>query len=166
MSDTKSAGAAAKKPAKKRVRNRAKAGAGNGLTADTAGVGNVARPGNSRVPESVLMKRPGTDNPEGTKVTDTASVQGDQALMVIDVANSKPVKVIVLEGKALTKNDCGTLVLVESGPVMDVMSYETAKKKFAQKKDGTVIYGQKGFDDVPHADFDMVDIVKLVEHNN
>lgn len=151
-------------PAKKRVRNRSKAA--NAATTETAGVGNKTHPGNLRVPEDVLIKRQ-NQNPEGTKISDTGpEVQGNKAMMVIDVRTSKPVKVFLVQGIGLLPSDEGLLVCVESSPIMDVMSAAVARAKFAVKKDGTVIYGQQGFDDAAHLDFDLLDIVKLIKSNH
>jgi hypothetical protein len=59
-------------------------------------------------------------------------------------------------------------VMVIQGPVStNVVPAANAKGLFAIKKDGTLIYNDQGFDDVPgNAEFDMLDIVKLIEHNN
>lgn len=152
--------AAAGKPATKGQR-RTRA---TNKTGDTAGVGNVTHPANKRVPDSVLIKRPGAE--EGTKVTASPEVQGDKALMIVDVVNGRTVHVSLIEGVALTKDTDGRLVFIQ-GPVSNnLVPVANAKGLFAVKQDGTVIYNDRGFDDVAHAEFDMLDIVKLIEHNH
>lgn len=135
-------------------------------TTEKAGVGTQTHPENKRVPEKAIIRREPL-NPEGTKVSASAEVQGDKTLMIVDVVNSRPVHVSLIEGKALTKETDGRLVFIQ-GPVSNnLVPVANAKALFAVKKDGTVIYNDRGFDDVPAgADFDMVDIVALVEHNN
>lgn len=121
-------------------------------------------PKNIKVPEEVLIKRPVQE--QSAISTTGPTVRGDQALEIIDNLNGRAVKVSLIEGKGLTPDVDGRLIFVESNVIHDVMSVEAAKAKFAVKKDGTVLYGQRGFDDVPHnAEFDMLDIVKLIEYN-
>jgi hypothetical protein len=135
-------------------------------TAETAGVGNKAHPGNKRIPEKAIIRREPA-NLEGTKITASPEVQGDKALMIIDDVNNRPVHVSLLEGKALTKDTDGRVLFIQ-GPVSNkTVPIANARSLFAVKKDGTVIYNDRGFDDVPAgADFDLVDIVALIEHNN
>jgi hypothetical protein len=158
---------AAKKPAKKRARKKA-AKKGDKRSSEKAGVGNAAAPKDVRVPDSVLIPKGDTTPADpGTKVSTTGpEVQGDKTQQIIDVRNGLAVHVSLIEGVALTPEIDGRLVYVQCGPTTDTMTVMMAKKKFAVKKDGTVIYNALGFDDVPGGDFDMLDIVKLVEHNN
>lgn len=122
-------------------------------------------PKNIHLPEEVLIKRPEAEEAEISE--HGPEVHGDQSLMIIDNRNNKPIKVSLIEGTGLTKEQDGRLIFIESNVIHDLMSVEVAKSHFAVKKDGTVIYGQQGFDDVPHnAEFDMIDIVKLIEHNH
>lgn len=155
--------ARADKKAQKAERKNAEPTTG---TAEKAGVGNKTHPGNKRIPEKAIIRREPV-NPEGTKVTASPEVQGDKALMIIDHVNSRPVHVSLIEGKALTKETDGRLVFIQ-GPVSSQMvPIANARSLFAVKKDGTVIYNDRGFDDVPAgADFDMVNIVALIKHNN
>jgi hypothetical protein len=169
----KSKGAKSKGATSKSAKSKAKAKAPKAPKApaspaskDKAGVGNTTHPGNKRIPAKALIRREPA-NPEETKVTASPEVQGDKALQIIDVLNSRPVHVSLIEGKALTKETDGR-VLVIQGPVsMKVIPLVNARSLFAVKKDGTVIYNDRGFDDVPAgADFDMVDIAVLIDHNN
>ena len=138
----------------------------SGRSTEKAGVGTPAEPKNQSVPDSVLIKRESVVE-EGTKTTSSASVKGDQTIMVIDIMQSRPVKVHVIETKSMGQGEekDEPLVFVQGAVSNDLMPYAQAKAKFAKKKDGTVIYNARGFDDVPAtADFDLVDIVKLVDH--
>lgn len=161
---------AASKSTATRSRARAKAPARDTNTStrttEQAGVGNKAHPGNKRVPEAAIIKRPGTEE-TGTKVTASPEVQGDKTLQIIDIRMSRPVHVSMIEGKALTKETDGRLIFIQ-GPVSNnLVPVANARALFAVKKDGTVIYNHGGFDDVPGStEFDMLDIVKLIEHNN
>lgn len=168
MNDSKS------KPARKRAAKKAaaksetaaKSKVKTGRSEEKAGVGNPTHPVNKHVPDSVLIKRDKVEDTT-TKISETGpEVTGDQALQIIDNRNSRPVKVSLIEGVGLTKDTDGRLIFVESNVVHDLMSVEVAKAHFAVKKDGTVLYGQQGFDDVAGGDFDLLDIVKLIEHNN
>lgn len=133
---------------------------------DVAGVGNKGHPGNKHVPQSAVIVRPDLSE-EGTKITASPEVQGDKALQIIDILNGKPVHVSLVNGVALTKEADGRLVFIEGPVAYDVKSVAAAKALFAIKSDGTVIYNPRGFDDVPaNKEFDMLDIVKLIEHNN
>lgn len=155
--------ASAKSKAQATARRGADPTSGSG---DKAGVGNTTHPGNQRIPEKAIIRREPV-NPEGTKVTASPEVQGDKTLMVIDNVNNRPVHVSLLEGKALTKDTDGRVLFIQ-GPVSNkTVPIAAARSLFAVKKDGTVIYNDRGFDDVPAgADFDLVDIVALIEHNN
>jgi hypothetical protein len=160
---------AARKQARAAKKAQAKARKGADPTTgskDKAGVGNKTHPGNKRIPEKAIIRRE-PDFPEGSKVTASPEVQGDKALMIIDNVNSRPVHVSLLEGKALTKDTDGRVLFIQ-GPVSNkTVPIANARSLFAVKKDGTVIYNDRGFDDVPAgADFDLVDIVALIEHNN
>lgn len=134
-------------------------------TEDTAGVGTNAHPGNKRIPAAAIIQR----NPSletGTKITASPEVQGDKTLMVIDITDSRPVQVFLLEGKPLTKEEDGRLIFVQGPVANDIMPVAAARSKFAVKKDGTAIYNARGFDEVSAgADFDLLDIAKLIEHN-
>jgi hypothetical protein len=156
---------AAKKAAAKRTPEHKGAQPDTG-SADKAGVGTKTHPGNKRIPEKAIIQREPA-NPDGTKITASPEVQGDKALMIIDNVNSRPVHVSLLEGKALTKDTDGRVLFIQ-GPVSNkTVPIANARSLFAVKKDGTVIYNDRGFDDVPAgADFDLVDIVALIEHNN
>jgi hypothetical protein len=159
--------ATAKKPAaKKESREKAEEAAPTSTgTTEKAGVGNATHPGNKGVPESALIKRePVTE--EGTKVTTSPEVQGDKAMQIIDILMSRPVHVSIIEGKALTPEIDGRIVIVQGPVAVDIFPLVNASAKFAVKKDGTVIYNARGFDDVAHADFDLLDIGKLIEHNH
>jgi hypothetical protein len=166
---TKTAGsksAKSKAPAKSKAKAKAPKAETSTGTADKAGVGTTAHPGNKRIPEKAIIRREPA-SPEGTKVTASPEVEGDKALMIIDNVNSRPVHVSLLEGKALTKDTDGRVLFIQ-GPVSNkTVPIAAARSLFAVKKDGTVIYNDRGFDDVPAgADFDLVDIVALIEHNN
>lgn len=157
-------------------RSRDRAAGVIGRSTEKAGVGNKFHPQNIRVPESVLIKR---DKPEETQTLITRSpvVQGNKALMIIDNRNNKPVHVSLIEGVGLTPDIDGRLIFVQGPVTNDLLPVANARAKFAVKADGTVIYGMQGFDDVPgraalshegqgHPEFDMIDIVKLIEYNN
>lgn len=137
-------------------------------TTEKAGVGTAAAPEKTPIPEDVKIKREAATE-TGAKISTTGpEVQGDQAKQIIDVAMSRPVHVSLIEGKALTPDTDGRLIFVQ-GPVSnDLMPIAAARSKFAVKKnDGTAIYNARGFDDVPAgADFDLLDIEKLIEHNH
>lgn len=158
----------AKKPAKKAARKTARKARAGKPSAEKAGVGNAAAPKDVRVPDAVLIPKGDVAPADpGTKVSTTGpEVQGDKTQQIIDVRNGLAVHVSVIEGKALTPDTDGRLVCVVCGPTTDLNTVAQARKKFAVKKDGTVIYNSLGFDDVPGGDFDMLDILKLVEHNN
>lgn len=182
MADTKTAGgktakgakaakggktAKSKASAKSKAQAKARRGADpSSGSADKAGVGNKTHPENKRIPEKAIIQR-APANPEGTLVTASPEVQGDKALLIVDVVNMRPVHVSLIQGKALTKDTDGRVLFIQ-GPVSNqTVPIANAKALFAVKKDGTVIYNDRGFDDVPAgADFDMVDIVALIEHNN
>lgn len=168
MAKAKKTAAAKAAPAAKKAPNGAKAEekSTTGRTTEKAGVGNKSHPGNVRVPESVLIPR-GPAAEQGTKVTVSPEVQGNKALMIIDILNSRPVHVSLIEGVALTPETDGRLVYIE-GPVSnDLKSVDKAKGLFAVKQDGTVIYNPRGFDEVPAgADFDLLDIVALIDYNH
>src|SRR5438067_383623 len=116
-----------------------------------------------RIPDEVRIKRE-IVQPE-SKITESASVTGDQRLMVIDIINSVPCEVIILEGTPLDPDKSGKVVFVESNVTHDVLTEQRAHGKFAAKPDGTVIYNGRGFDEVPsNTEYDLVDIVKLAEH--
>lgn len=133
---------------------------------EKAGVGKEREPRNKHLPDSVLIKRRPTED-TSTKITDSASVTGDQGKMIIDILNSRPVHVSLIDGQALTPDIDGRLVFIESNVASDLKSVAAARALFAVKADGTVIYNPRGFDDVPPtADFNMVDIVALIEHNH
>jgi len=135
-------------------------------TAEKAGVGNKAHPGNQRVPEKVVIRREPL-NEQGTKITTSPEVQGDKGLMIIDVRNNRPVHVSLIEGKGLHKDVDGRVLLIQGPVSTNIVPLVNAKGLFAIKKDGTLIYNDQGFDDVPAgADFDMLDIAALIEHNN
>lgn len=135
-------------------------------TAEKAGVGNKAHPGNKRVPEDAVIRREPV-NEQGTKITGSPEVQGDKGLMIVDVRNSRPVHVSLIEGKGLHKDVDGRVLLVQGPVATNIVPVANARALFAVKKDGTLIYNDLGFDDVPgNAEFDMLDIVKLIEHNN
>lgn len=131
-------------------------------------VGGATHPENLRVPESVLIKRPkAEDEGVGAKVTTSPEVLGDKAMMIIELPQGKPLlAVVLLEGLGLTPVQDGRMIFVQGTVSSDFFNVAQAKGKFAVKKDGTVIFNARGFDDVPHADFDLVDIVALMEHNN
>jgi hypothetical protein len=156
---------AAKKAANKRTPEHKGARPDSG-TAEKAGVGNKAHPGNQRVPEDAVIRRAPV-NEQGTKITDSPEVQGDKGLMIIDDRQSRPVHVSLIEGKGLHKDVDGRVLLIQGAVSTNIVPVANAKSLFAIKKDGTLIYNDRGFDDVPaNAEFDMLDIVKLIEHNN
>lgn len=140
-----------------------------GQSQDKGGVGNTGdKVVDKRIPESAIIRRPPKDEGQlGMKITKTPEVRGDKALQIIDLTNgSAAIHVSLIPGTALNKNEDGRLVFIQ-GPVgNDLATVARAKTLFALKKDGTVIYNSRGFDDVAGADFDMVDIVELIEHNN
>lgn len=174
MSDeTKTPGAKPAKPAKKAAKKAASKAAPKaaGKSQDKGGVGNTGKHEfNKRVPQSAIIKRPDpAEKDQGMKITTTPEVKGDKSLQIIDLANgSANIHVSLIPGKALNKNEDGRLVFIQ-GPVSnDLATVARAKTLFAVKKDGTVIYNSRGFDDAAAAggDFDMVDITKLIESNN
>lgn len=137
-------------------------------TTEKAGVGTAKAPEKTPIPDSALIKRDNVNPEPGAKISTTGpEVQGDQSLQIIDNTMSRPVHVSLIEGKALTPDTDGRLIFVQ-GPVSnDLMPIAVARSKFAVKKvDGTAIYNARGFDDVAHADFDLLDIEKLIEHNH
>lgn len=155
---------AANKPAAKAATKGSRRTRATNKSGDKAGIGNEGHPANENVPASAVIQRPPKE--EGTKVTESPEVQGDKALMIVDVVNGKTVHVSLIEGVALTKDTDGRLVFIQ-GPVSNnLVPVANAKGLFAIKKDGTVIYNDRGFDDVAAGEFDMLDIVKLIEHNN
>jgi hypothetical protein len=133
---------------------------------EQAGVGTKAHPRNKRVPAAAIIQRE-TAPETGTKVTASPEVQGDQALQIIDLRMLRPVHVSLIKGTALTKDTRGDLIFIQ-GPVSNnLVPIANARSLFAVKKDGTVIYNDRGFDEVSAgAEFDMLDIEKLIEHNN
>lgn len=156
---------AAKKAANKRTPEHKGARPDSG-TAEQAGVGNKAHPGNQRVPEDAVIRREPV-NEQGSKITASPEVQGDKGLMIVDVRNSRPVHVSLIEGKGLHKDVDGRVMLIQGPVSTNIVPVANAKALFAIKKDGTLIYNDLGFDDVPgNTEFDMLDIVKLIEHNN
>lgn len=161
----KAAAKARRNAARKQARAEKKART-TSTTSEKAGVGNKAHPGNKRVPEDVVIRREPL-NEQGTKVTDSPEVQGDKGLMIVDVRNSRPVHVSLIEGKGLHKDVDGRVMVIQGPVSTNVVPVANAKALFAIKKDGTLIYNDQGFDDVPaNAEFDMLDIVKFIEHNN
>lgn len=134
---------------------------------EKAGVGKEKEPRNKHLPDSVLIKRRPTED-TSTKITDSPSVTGDQRLLVLDILNGgRPVHISLIEGMALNPDDDGRVVFIEGPVSYDLKSVAAARALFAVKADGTVIYNPRGFDDVPPtADFNMVDIVALIEHNH
>lgn len=151
---------------KKALKKESKGAKPSTGTAEKAGVGNKAHPGNKRVPEDAVIRREPV-NEQGTKITDSPEVQGDKGLMIVDVRNSRPVHVSLLEGKGLHKDVDGRVMVIQGPVSTNIVPVVNAKALFAIKKDGTLIYNDQGFDDVPvNAEFDMLDIVKLIEHNN
>lgn len=156
---TKRKKAARKAPAQKRASSKP--------SAERGGVGNEKRPKTKGVPEYIRTPaRP--ESEEGTEVTDTPSVKGDQTQQIIDIRTGRPANVTLIEGgRGLTPDKSGTLVHVHSGVLNEVIPEEQAKALFARKPDGTIIFNQQGFDEVPgQVKFDMIDIVKLVDHNH
>lgn len=130
-------------------------------------VGGKAHPQNLRVPDGVIIKRPSAAA-EGLTITDSPVVQGDKAMQIIELPQGKPVLCICLiDGVGLRAEDDGRCIFVQGTVAADFFNVEQAKSKFAIKKDGTIIFNARGFDEVPAgADFDMLDIVALIEHNN
>lgn len=121
------------------------------------------KPATVRIPDEVRIKREPAQ-PE-TPITQSASVVGDQRLMVIDILNSVPCEIIVIDAQNLDPEKSGKIVFVESNVIHDVLTEHRARGKFAAKPDGTVIYNGRGFDEVrASAEYDLVDIVKLAEH--
>lgn len=158
--------ARAQKKSAKALKKETKGARPSTGTAEKAGVGNKAHPGNKRVPEDAVIRRQPL-NEQGTKITDSPEVQGDKGLMIVDVRNSRPVHVSLLEGKGLHKDVDGRVMVIQGPVSTNVVPVANARALFAIKKDGTLIYNDLGFDDVPtNAEFDMLDIVKLIEHNN
>lgn len=172
MADKSKPGTKPARAPRKRVRKSAASKAAPnaaGQSQDKGGVGNTGRHHefNKRVPEAALIHRPGKgEGEQGQKITTTPEVKGDKSLQIIDLTNgSAAIHVSLIEGKALNPNEDGRLVFIQ-GPVgNDLATVARARSLFAVKNDGTVVYNSRGFDDVPHADFDMVDIVKLIELN-
>ena len=61
----------------------------------------------------------------------------------------------MLEGTGLTDDMDGRILVITNGVSTNVVPLVNAKGLFAIKKDGTVIYNDRGFDDVPNnAEFD------------
>lgn len=121
------------------------------------------KPETIRIPDEVRIKREPAQ-PE-TPITESASVTGDQRLMIIDILNNCPCEILIVEGSNLDPERSGTIVFVESNVTHDVLTEHRARGKFAAKPDGTVIYNGRGFDEVrASAEYDLVDIVKLAEH--
>lgn len=137
---------------------------GSGASTESS-LGKDEEPENIPIPDGAKIKR----DPVATgtaPLSQGASVKGDQSLMVIDVVQNSPVQVFLLESKPLNPESNPLLVFIQGTVSSELLPADNAKAKFACKKDGTVIYNARGFDDVPHAEFDMVDIVKLVQHNH
>jgi len=135
---------------------------------EAAGVGNKAEPKTIGIPEDVKIKREVVKE-QATKVTESASVKGDQSLQVIDILQSRPVKVFVIDAQSFdpADEDQSKLVFIQGPVSSELLPYAQSKAKFACKPDGTVIYNSRGFDDVPkNVEFDLVDIVKLTAHNH
>jgi hypothetical protein len=167
-SPARKSAAAKKSPARKsRAKSQKRDENTSTRTKEKAGVGTAVAPEKTPIPEEVKIPREAAKE-TGTKISTTGpEVQGDQALQIIDNTMSRPVHVSLIEGKALTPDTDGRLIFVQ-GPVSnDLMPIAAARSKFAVKKDGTAIYNARGFDDVAAgADFDLLDIEKLIEHNH
>lgn len=155
---------AAKAAAKEKKGNKSKKGSkGRGPNQDAKG-DPAEPPKNTPVPEEAVIRRPEAAE-AATKESSAPQVKGDQRIVVIDNMQKRPVSVFVLEGKNLNPELSGKLVFIQGAVSNEWLPEAEARAKFAMTKDGTVIYNARGFDDVAHADFSMVDIVKLVESN-
>ena len=138
-----------------------------GRSTEKAGVGTPESGATVGIPDEVKIKRPSLAD-QGTEISSSAKVKGNQALVVIDIAQSRPVEVFLIETKQFAPEAPEQpLVFVQGAVSNDLMPAAQARSKFAIKEDGTVIYNARGFDDVPAtAEFDMVDIVALIEFNH
>jgi hypothetical protein len=118
---------------------------------------------NKSVPENVILRRPA----EGEeKVSQTPKVKGDQSLMVMDVVQKAPVEVFLLQSETLDPDGDGRVIFVQGAVSNGIMPAAAAIGKFAVMNDGTLAYNARGFDDLPGAEFDLIDVAKLIEHNN
>lgn len=117
---------------------------------------------NQPIPDDAIIKRPEPETPKGSL---ELKVKGDQSQFIFDTINRAAVEVFLVDARPLLDKSSDQLVYVNGPVTHDFMTVEDAKKKFVVKKDGTVLYAQRGFDDVvdPEADYDFVDIVKLIE---
>lgn len=138
---------------------------GTGRSTEVA-VGLAEKPKNIPIPEEAIIRRPKQE--ENGQTVQSPTVTGDQSLIVMDVLQGTALQdIIVLQGSHLNPDDDGTVVFIQGTVSNDIVSAKKAKSLFALKPDGTVIYNSRGFDDVsPKAEFDLVDIVKLVELNS
>jgi hypothetical protein len=140
---------------------------GTGRSSEGAGVGTAAAPETKPIPDSVKIKRtPVTE--AGTEVTASPKVSGNQGKLIIDNMQSTPVEVFLFPVKPLHPDaPSKNLVFIQGAVSNDLLPEAQARTRFAVKKDGTVIYNSRGFDDVrATAEFDLVDIVKLIQHNH
>lgn len=129
------------------------------------GASGNAQPENIGVPKEALIQRKAPEENAGDESA-SVKVKGNQRLLVMDDMHKAPVEVVVVEGQHLNPKSSGKLVFVFGAVSNDFCTEAQARAKFAQQKDGTVIYNARGFDDVrATADFNLVDIVKLVELN-
>lgn len=142
-----------------------KSDADKGPRSKEGATGTPEAPKNVPIPEEARIKRNPAPATAGQESTTGPKVVGNQRLVIMDVLQNTAVEVIVLEGKHLNPENSGKLVFIQGTVSNELLPEAQARSRFAVKKDGTVIYNPRGFDDVPQADFDMVDIVKLVELN-
>lgn len=140
-------------------------------SAEKAGVGTPARAKNEYVPDDCLIPKPAL--PEtSAHLTEPSQpeVDGDKTRQIIDLHNLRPVMSVhhipsVTADPDDPDHESG-LIFVQGVVNNDLMPVKLARGKFAIRPDGTVIYAQRGFDDIPKDQpFELVDIVKLIEHN-
>jgi hypothetical protein len=137
----------------------------DGTGRSKTGAADAQEPKNIPVPDEAIIKRPQVTDPGAPEQT-SPTVKGDQRITIMDNLQGKAVEVFVIDGQHLNPDVSGKLVFIQGAVSNELLPEAQARSRFALKKDGTVIYNSRGFDDVPaRADYDMVDIVKLVELN-